>query len=383
MPTFANLLGSITLLMSAWVGLSAECAEPTVKSAGPAGDWELMRNIVPRHYLCHATGAPLKIDGLAAEPAWQAAAWTDEFVDIVGDRKPKPKYRTRAKMLWDDNYLYVHAELEEPHVWATITKKNSVIFRDNDFEVFIGPDGSNHHYHEFEMNALNTIWELSLDKPYRNRGPVHDPDNMPGLRSAVNISGTINDPRDTDKGWSVTIAFPWKDLKKYAGSMACPPNESDTWRIGFSRVEWLIDVVAGKYHKLDHPEDNWIWSPQGIVDMHAPERWGFVQFTRKPQGEGKFVPLADWKARETLMEVYHRQQEFKRVHGNYAASLNELSQNVTNTLGLPSDDQYFKMQLTKDGFTAEKIVRTDKGWLKLSTRDDSWLGQVIHEQKDR
>src|SRR5207302_4948895 len=66
----------------------------------------------------------------------------------------------------------VFAELEEPHVWGTITRKNKVIFYDNDFEVFIDPDGDNHNYYEFEINALNTIWELTLVKPYRNGGPA-------------------------------------------------------------------------------------------------------------------------------------------------------------------------------------------------------------------
>ena len=51
-----------------------------------------------------------------------------------------------------------------------MTEKNGVIFHDNDFEVFIDPDGDNHQYYEFEMNALNTIWELTLPRPYRAGG---------------------------------------------------------------------------------------------------------------------------------------------------------------------------------------------------------------------
>ena len=107
------------------------------------------------------------------DAAWQAAPWTDGFVDIEGDRKPQPRFRTRVKMLWDDEHFYVAAELEEPHVWGTLTKHDSVIFHDNDFEVFIDPDGDNHEYYEFEINALNTEWDLFLKKPYRDGGPAH------------------------------------------------------------------------------------------------------------------------------------------------------------------------------------------------------------------
>ena len=123
--------------------------------------------------------------------------------------KPAPRFKTRAKMLWDDSYLYIGAELEEPHVWATLVKRDTVICRDNDFEVFLDPDGDSHEYYEFEMNALNTVWDLLLKKPYRDGGPPVDSWNIDGLVTAVHIDGTLNDPRDIDQGWSVEIAFPW------------------------------------------------------------------------------------------------------------------------------------------------------------------------------
>jgi len=118
----------------------------------------------PRGYVCYRAAGPIAIDGKADEPSWAAVPWTEDFSDIEGPAKPTPRFRSRAKMLWDDEYLYVYAELHEPHVWGTITRKNEVIFRDNDFEVFINPNGDNHNYYEYEMNALNTIWELTLDR---------------------------------------------------------------------------------------------------------------------------------------------------------------------------------------------------------------------------
>src|SRR6185503_14901430 len=102
--------------------------------------------------VCYRTER-LTIDGKLNETGWARAAWTDDFVDIEGNIKPLPRFRTRAKMLWDDSYFYVAAEIEESHVWAAITKHDSVIFHDNDFELFIDPDGDNHYYAEFEINA--------------------------------------------------------------------------------------------------------------------------------------------------------------------------------------------------------------------------------------
>ena len=35
-----------------------------------------------------------------------------DFVDIVGPARPLPHLRTRARILWDDEALYIAAELE-------------------------------------------------------------------------------------------------------------------------------------------------------------------------------------------------------------------------------------------------------------------------------
>ena len=233
-----------------------------------------------RSYDAHKARVPLKIDGKLDDSAWRAAPWTGDFIDIEGAKKPAPRLRTRAKLLWDHQYLYIGAQLDEPHVWATLTEHDSVIFHDNDFEVFIDPDADTLNYYEFEINALNTGWDLLLDKPYRLGGKANNAWSIPGLKTAVFIDGTLNNGADIDKGWSVEIAIPWKVLAEYS-KQAAPPVPGDIWRLNFSRVEWQINIVEGKYQKVPNTkEDNWVWSPQGIVNMHIPERWGNVRFVQ-------------------------------------------------------------------------------------------------------
>ena len=209
----------------------------------------------PKGYVCYRAPAPITIDGDLKDAAWDAAPWTDTFVDIEGDKKPKPRLRTRVKMLWDDEALYIAAELEEPHIWATLKEHDSVIFRDNDFEVFLDPDGDNHLYGEMELNALNTTWDLLLIKPYRDGGPAVNAWEITGLKTAVKINGTLNDPRDIDTGWTVEIKWPWKGLKELVRDKvtAVPPKDGDQWRINFSRVEWDTEVVDEKYRKFEKP----------------------------------------------------------------------------------------------------------------------------------
>ena len=69
-----------------------------------------------------------------------------------------------------------------------------------------------------------------------------------------------------------------------SGRTVVPPSPGTAWRINFSRVQWDLDVTDGRYVKRTRadgtpaPEHNWVWSAQGEVNMHVPERWGRVTF---------------------------------------------------------------------------------------------------------
>lgn len=236
-----------------------------------------------REYQAPWAAVPPSIDGQLDDTAWSAAPWSETFVDIEGSAKPAPRWATRVKMSWDSSYLYLAAELEEPDLWATITTRDAVIYRDNDFEWFIDPDGDTNRYFELEINALGTVWDLFLDKPYRHGGRANNGWNITGLRSAVALNGTLNDPSDRDAGWSVEMAIPW-DAFADSGRTVVPPAAGTRWRINFSRVQWDLDVRDGTYQKRltpegkPIPEHNWVWSPQGEINMHIPERWGGVTF---------------------------------------------------------------------------------------------------------
>lgn len=288
--------------------------------------------VMPRGYVCQRARGSIAVDGKLDEPSWEKAPWTEYHVDIEGQMRPvKPRFNTRCKMLWDDQCFYIAAWMEEPHVWGTITERNAVIFNDNDFEVFIDPDGDSHEYFEFEVNALNTIWNLFLDKPYKNGGNAVIRE-MPGQKSGVYVEGTLNNPTDIDEYWTVEIAFPWKGMAEHA-RCACPPKNGDQWRVGFSRVEWDHKVVDGKYIRSpskeertdDWHEDNWIWSPQGVVNMHRPETWGYVQFSSKPAGaKVEFVPDPAAPVRYLLHKVLYAQEQYHLTHKRYARTLEAL-----------------------------------------------------------
>jgi len=311
----AGLVASVGLIRAAPI---ADAGSPSASST------KITALPAPKGYVCNYARAPIVIDGQLDDEAWRTADWTDAFVDIEGDIRPRPRFQTRAKMVWDDTYFYVAALLEEPHVWATLTRHDSVIFHDNDFEIFIDPDGDNQEYYEIEINALGTEWDLFLRKAYRDGGPAVDAWEIPGLKTAVQVAGSRNDPSDTDTAWSVELAIPWKVLAEYAHRPA-PPKNGDQWRVNFSRVEWQHQVVDGKYRKVFNTrEDNWVWSPQGVVDMHRPERWGYVQFSTAPLGQATFRADPAGPIRDHLMQIYYAQKAFHNTNNRWAASLEDL-----------------------------------------------------------
>ncbi len=227
------------------------------------------------------------LDGRGDDVAWSCAQWTEDFTDIEGSTRTTPRQRTRVKMLWNKEALFVLAELSETDLWATLKTHDEIVFQDNDFEIFVDPDGDTREYYEIEVNALGTIFDLYLPETYRAGTKANHEWNAMGMRLAIALDGTLNDSSDVDKSWSVEMELPWSifapiphsDGSATFQSIACPPNVGDQWRINFSRVQWTLTKSGKSYAKVaGKPEDNWVWTPQWIIDMHVPQWWGRVTF---------------------------------------------------------------------------------------------------------
>ena len=219
----------------------------------------------PRVYDAQRTKEAMKIDGKLTESSWNSVEYSDDFADIRGFDWPAPLMKTNVKMLWDDECLYIGARLEEKNITGDITKRDDIIWKNNDFEVFIDPYSDGKLYYEIENNALGTVMDLLMDKPYSEGGVFIMNWDCKGLQLAVSYDGTLNNPKDTDKAWFVEIAIPFAALQRDFKD----PRQNKVWRINFSRVEWL--VKGG-------PEENWVWAPTGKVDIHAPSKWGYLRF---------------------------------------------------------------------------------------------------------
>lgn len=331
----------------------------------------------PLHYIAYRTDEPITVDGRLDEEVWDLVPWTEDFVDIEGPLRPLPTWRTRVKMLWDDDYFYFAAELVEPHVWGTLTERDAVIFHDNDFEIFIDPDGDTHNYFEFEINPLGTMWDLFLPRPYRDGTRAINSWNMTDFQSAVHVDGELNNPEGEDRGWTVEVALPMSTLRRGAtGNRA--PQPGDQWRVNFSRVQWQADIVDGEYRKRINPEtgrpfpeDNWVWSPQGLVNMHYPEMWGFVQFSGKSAGEGSdpFVWNRDEEIKWVLRQVYYLQRDHQRRHGSFTDDPSLLGM---ESIQLDGMDAVPELRITQTQFEASLPGWDDESTWYIRTDGKVW-----------
>ncbi len=254
------------------------------------------------HYTAYRTSHPPHIDGHLDEPAWRRAPRSPRFVDILTGQPTR--YATHAAVLWDETRLYVGFWVEEPNVTATLTAYGSPIYENNDVEVFIaGRDA----YYEFEINALNTvyeaffIWDEAYDRDGYGTVPQFDRANpkvrpfngvgftthprgrrtgswawrFPGLQTAVHIDGTLNQPADRDRGWTVELAFPWAGMEWLAKpeGRSLPPHHGDVWRLDFSRFN------QQKAPPPARDSGGWVWSRHGAWDSHIPECFPYLRFS--------------------------------------------------------------------------------------------------------
>ena len=262
------------------------------------------------HLTAYRAAEPLTIDGRLDKPSWQNAPRSPRFVDLISGRRAI--HNTQAAVLWDDDCLYAGFWVEEPFVEARLTERDALIWSENDVELFVaGQDG----YYEFEINALGTIyealflWEDAYERggysqmpglsrnapgarPWNGVGFANHPRgprigffewDLPGIRSAVNVDGTINDNSDRDRGWTAEIVLPWSGLELLArgDGRALPPRDGDTWRMDFSRFN--------TYREAAPAEDSggWAASAHGVWDSHIPEVFPYVHFSTEVVGTQK------------------------------------------------------------------------------------------------
>lgn len=212
-------------------------------------------------YRVHKTATPPRIDGALDDPAWAQAVPVELHNSFDGG---PVQLRTTARLLYDDQYLYVAFDSEDPDVWGTLLKRDEPIYNEEVVEIFLDADANGRTYNELEVSPHNTIFDAYFPSRRRDMDTSWDS----GMVSAVKVNGTIDDPDDTDKGWTVEMRIPFARL---AAVPHLPPQPNDRWRFNLYRLEHLHrKQVEGQ-----------AFSPLFQGDFHNLPRFGWLVFEGK------------------------------------------------------------------------------------------------------
>ena len=211
-------------------------------------------------YVVHRAPRPPDVDGVLAEAAWDRAERAGPFVRSL-DGKPATA-ATEARLLWDDEHLYVAFLCEDANVSAAFFKDDEKLYTSNVVEIFLDPRGDGSRYDEIELAPTNALFDASFEG-----GPRQGMDLAwsSHARHAVHVDGTLNDARDVDHGWTAELAIPFASL---TGIGKPRPARGDRWRFNLYRLR----------QGPGQPGEGQAYSPPMRGDFHALDRFAWLRF---------------------------------------------------------------------------------------------------------
>ena len=217
-----------------------------------------------KHYTIYRARTTITVDGRLDEPAWLAAP--DVGVFVFPWYESGKQEQTVAKMLWDDDNLYVAFLCEDAHIWAEHTERDSAVWNDDTVEIFTAPNPERPHaYFNIEMNVIG----IFLDQ-FHPEGPgvqVKEEWNGKDIRIATSIDGTLNDDSDEDRFWTLEAALPFKNFAHVAKHT--PPKPGDDWHLNLNRLGGKTNVQYSQ----------WSASQTANPQFHSPDDFGRVTFS--------------------------------------------------------------------------------------------------------
>jgi glucose/arabinose dehydrogenase len=239
---------------------------------------------------CRFTELPIKIDGKDDDAAWKQAQVIDNFyLPWLGDKARPAKTKTKAKLLWDREFLYFFADMEDSDLYADVTEHDGMTWDNDVFELFFKPADDKPGYYEFQVNAAGTIMDMFL--PRRGAGGykrfIKDGDFH--IDAKVHLRGTLNKWTDRDEGWSVEGKIPWTDFLRTGGR----PAIGEKWKFALCRYDYSVDFEGPELSTCAPLRG------KGFPDFHYFEDYATLTFVGSkrtgvgpPHGIEKWTPVS-------------------------------------------------------------------------------------------
>jgi hypothetical protein len=215
----------------------------------------------PTHVQAHRAAEAPAIDGAIEDSAWSSADWI-EIGDSLGGEPQRP--RTRVAFAWDDDALFVAADLADDDVWSSFADQDDPLWKEEAFELFLLGAADRTRYLELQVSPRGVTFDAKFER-YRKGDEAWDGT----WTGAAAVQGTVDARDDRDRRWSVEIAVPWAEICAHTQT-SCPPQVGATTRVNAFR--------------LDRPKKGaalaWALSPTREPDFHAQENAAVLELVQ-------------------------------------------------------------------------------------------------------
>lgn len=267
-----NAPPQLAVLVGLWNDQGRMAVDPpqpgeTTRSDGQGRVFAAMLDIdqggppIPRYQVPRLQGA-LKIDGVLDDEAWKRAPETPPFTRSFDGAAPHTA--CRARLLWDDQFLYASFDVQDEDVWGSHRKKDDPIYGEEVVELFIDADGDGRTYNELEISPHNVQFDAAFEARRSDLPKAMAWES--GMESAVKVQGTLDDGSDVDRGWTVEVKIPIANL--YAVPHV-PPKPGDVWRFNLYRLDWWGSRKNN---------EGQAYSPPLVGDFHHLPRFAYLEF---------------------------------------------------------------------------------------------------------
>jgi hypothetical protein len=168
---------------------------------------------------------------------------------------------------WDDYYFYAGFQINDHNVISTNNTPTSQPQEDDDIEVFFETDDARADHrtpytYQMAVSANNgAYFSVGNDTAVPTARTVYT------YKYAATVDGTLNNPADTDTGYTIELAIPWQELGRDG-----PPHAGDVWGFNaISRERDSMDTPADKFYSLS--ED-----VKSGADVQDPSDWTKIIF---------------------------------------------------------------------------------------------------------
>lgn len=210
------------------------------------------------------TAVPPVIDGIESDPVWQQITPVTLKDNRSENETQKSALQTEVKACYDEKTLYFFFLCDDPDIWTSFTQRDEHLWENEAVELFIDVDDEPETYVEIEVSPANVLFDSYIVDTLNIDVPKTALFNLKGIKTAVAVSGTLNQRDDVDDYWTVEIAIPFADLANENVQQVTTATEI---RINFYRLDENQGMERMSY----------AWSPTG-GRFHKPSYFGKLTF---------------------------------------------------------------------------------------------------------